>query len=360
MKISWIKYLFFLIIAVLMGIGAYFMYLNYEERQGATGSNREEIQTERAVNIGIYGYDTINSILSISRDVQYLSKLIYRSLLRVTPEFTIENDIVEEWAKVNERLYLVRLQEGISWHNGNPLTAYDVEFTIRGIQNLSGQSIYKANVSNISEVEVLEEYLLRIHLSEPVPFFEYKLTFPILCRETYDENTLESLEDLPVGAGIYRISELGKNGVILEFTGNEEGTGYPLIINVSIFETAVELYHALSRENIDVIHTLNIDYQDIIGSIGFRNNISTGRRFTYLGINNNHPILSNREVRQAINYGVNSYSIVERVFRNKYIPSTFPLSSETFWYNPQSIIRGSIHEAREILSRNDVEERIRV
>ena len=113
MKTNWIKYIFFTLIIVLIGIGVYFLYENQEERQSAVRAMRNESNIITKINIGISGYDTINPILSKSRDVQYLSKLIYRSLLRVTPDFRIENDIAAEWSRVNSTTYLIRLQENI-------------------------------------------------------------------------------------------------------------------------------------------------------------------------------------------------------------------------------------------------------
>lgn len=216
MRINWIKHVFFTVIIVLIGIAIYYLYGDQDERTEVLAATRREENIVSEFSIGISGYDTINPILSSSRDIQYISKLIYRSLLRVTPEFRIENDLVLEWSRLNNQAYLIRIQEGIHWHDGTLLTGHDVKFTIDGIKNLQVNSIYRENVQYISRVEVIDDYLIRIDLDREVPFFEYMLTFPILSREAYNEYTLESKEELPVGTGEYRIAEMNESVIVLE------------------------------------------------------------------------------------------------------------------------------------------------
>ena len=296
----------------------------------------------------------INPILSQSRDVQYLSKLIFRSLLRVTPNFRVENDLVGEWSRINSTTYLIRLQDNILCHNGNPFTAHDVKFTIDGIKNLEADSIYKENVQHISNVEVIDDHIIRIYLAREVPFFEYMLTFPILSRETYDPYTLESLEDLPIGAGPFKIAEILDEGIRLERNAEEEA-----VINIKIYQEHIDLYNNLSRENIDLISTINIEFENYIGTIGFRKYIAPGREFDFLAINTNHRILSNQDLRRAINYAIDRNSVVYNAYKNKYVISTFPLAYGSYLYNSNNIDNlHNVTKAREILITNGWENRL--
>ena len=53
---------------------------------------------------------------------------------------------------------------------------------------------------------------------------------------------------------------------------------------------------------IDIINTTNINYEANMPVAGFNTYKVEGREFDYLGMNNKHRILSNPDVRRAINY----------------------------------------------------------
>ena len=50
-----------------------------------------EFNIIKELNIGIAEYDNINPILSNNRDIQYIDKLIFQSLMDITYDFKIEN-----------------------------------------------------------------------------------------------------------------------------------------------------------------------------------------------------------------------------------------------------------------------------
>ena len=333
MKINFPKYIFFGIVIIIVGLAIYLIYNEQKEGRVKIEEAKSMLVIEPQINIGIAEYDTINPILSKSKDVQYISNLIYDSLIKVTKDFKAENNILEEWSKINETTYLLRLKGDILWHNGISLSAEDIRFTIDGIKNLAVDSIYKKNVENIVNVEVIDNYTIKIYLNKEIPFFEYMLTFPILSREEYNEK-LESINNIPVGTGEYKIKEIKSEEIILE-KRNEEIKSKIEIINIKIYNSPIDLYNNLSRENVDIINTSNIEYEKYVGEIGFNKSKSTERTYGYLAINNNNKILSNKEVRQAINYAIDKKYIVYNEYQNEYFVSDFPLDYGSYLYNSE-------------------------
>ena len=127
----------------------------------------------------------------------------------------------------------------------------------------------------------------------------------------------------------------------------------PTRIEIKIYEEAAELYNNLSRENIDFINTTNIYYENYIGLIGFNSRRAPGREFDYLAINTSHRLLSNQELRRALNYAIDKESLVHNVFKNNYIVSSFPLAYGSYLYNSEDIENDhNINKARRILEDN--------
>jgi len=213
------KYVFTAVVIVLIGLAVYMLYKNNTNKKINVNNPTTEIITSPEINIGITGFDTINPILSKSKDVQYLSKLIYRSLVKITPDFQVQNDLAEEWPKLNDTSYLIKLKDNITWNDGSKFTAKDVEFTINGIKNFTGDSIYKDNVKDIASVQIIDDYTLKINLDNPVPFFEYMLSFPILSADGYDGQTLKSKSDMPISTGEYAVSSINDDSIVLKTVG---------------------------------------------------------------------------------------------------------------------------------------------
>lgn len=51
------------------------------------------------MNLGICNFDTINPLLTQNKDVQYVDKLVFNSLVNVNKNFEIENDLAQEISK---------------------------------------------------------------------------------------------------------------------------------------------------------------------------------------------------------------------------------------------------------------------
>ena len=80
----------------------------------------------------------INPIYSGISDIdQDLVELIFSGLLKYDENAKIVPDLAESYEiKDNGKIYEVYLKKNLFWSDGKPLTADDVIFTIKTIQNL--------------------------------------------------------------------------------------------------------------------------------------------------------------------------------------------------------------------------------
>ena len=54
---------------------------------------------------------------------------IYDTLVKLSPEMTIEPSLATEWTQIDDTTLEFKLREDVQFHNGEPLTASDVKFT---------------------------------------------------------------------------------------------------------------------------------------------------------------------------------------------------------------------------------------
>lgn len=324
MKEKNFRIIFFTIIIILTLFAIYLIIKNKDTMASDIKITRKENEISNEIIIGITDFDTINPIISKNQDVQYISKLIYEPLINIGQDFKLKQGLATEWSKLDEKTYLIRLNENKFWSNGKQLTAKDVEYSINYIKGQD--TIYKNNVKNIDKIEIINDYTIKIYLLEPEGKFEYMLCFPIICGE---QN---------IGTGNFYIDNVNEGEIVLKSKTNEKK------IVIKIYEDVAKLYNAFSQEEVDVITTNNINFEEYIGKIGYNKKIICNRNFDYLKFD-----IDDKEVVKSILYAINKNEIIYKVYNNLYCKAEFPLQYGSYLYNENIEYEYNINKAKQIL-----------
>lgn len=319
-KNIFISTIIFLIIAAI-----YIIYIKDDENKNSVLAKNKEIKTTKEITIGITEFDTINPILTKSLEMQHITKLIYEPLMNITQDFKVEPGIAEQCSKLNELTYILKIDENKKWQDGKTVSVEDVQFTMEIIS--SSDSIYKENIEKIDRIEKINETTFKIHLKEEVSFFEYLLCFPIVQKKTYNP-------EIPAGIGKYKIQSVNKNEIILQ--------GKETTLTVKIYKTITELYNNFTREEVDLIITLNTNYEEYIGNIGFEEKIITGREFYYISCENIESI----EEREKIYNNINKEKLVYDLYCNRYILADCPLEYGSYLNKEKTLQKEAEEESR--------------
>lgn len=339
LRINLFRYVFILFVIILIIISAYYLSKNESSVEGDNTNGEaatENIITE--LRTAIVSLDVMNPILSQNQNVQDISKLICEPLFTITENYKLEPCLATECAKVDEKTYLIKLRENVYWQDGTPFTINDVKFTIDQIKNGENESLYNYNLASLIELEIVDDLTLKIKLSEEVPFFEYNLTFPIISKAFYENEEFLNTDKnyYPLGTGMYKIVATEQNKIELAKNeswwniGNKNAKIEKIIIN--LYNSMGEVYNDFRLGNIDVITTNTLVVENYIGTIGFNKIDCRGREYDYLALNCKNDILKNSNVRNAINYAIDTQGIINTVFYGRYYETKFPLDYGNFAY----------------------------
>ena len=194
-----LKYVFIIIVIVFIGFGVYNMLKNDQNTQEKIIDQTSTVNTiQTDLRLAICNLDTINPILSNNRNVQEITKIIYEPLITLNENYKIEYRLAKEIAKTDDVNYIIKLRDNVVWEDGTPLTSYDIKFTIDTIK-FGGSPIYSNNLSKVQGLEIIDNNTLKINLSSPVDFFEYNLTFPIMCASYYNDEDFRNSSKIPIG-----------------------------------------------------------------------------------------------------------------------------------------------------------------
>ena len=356
MKSNFFKYIFILFVISIIIFTIYIFYFKEDEIQNEIVENTiEDVAEIKDLRLGISNFDTINPLLSNNKEVLNIDKLIFEPLLTINENYKIEYCLATECSKTSNTSYVIKIDNNRKWHDGSPLIAKDIQFTIDRLKE--GKSIYSYNVEKVSSVEILDADKVKINLSEEVPFFEYNLTFPILPNNYYLGQDFYTSTKVPIGTGMFKISSIDNAGITLvknEKWWNKKNVNSKIEeIQIKLYTEIGEIYNSFKLGNIDIFTTSNLNLEQYIGTIGYSKTEFKGREFDYLAFNCEDNVLKNIEVRKAISQAIDKSNIVSSIYNNQYYISDFPLDYGNYVYNKENVSSGyNIEQAKNTLTNN--------
>lgn len=164
------------------------------------------------INEGIVGsFTNANPIYATSSVDLAVSRLLFSSLYTYNDDNQLVGNLAEgPWKSDAEGIvYTVKLRPNITWHDGKPLTADDVAFTYKVIQNPDANSPLNASWRDI-KVSALDKRTVQFILPNPLGSFPYSLTNGIIPQHVLKNVPMTGMRSMafntsnPVGSGPYR------------------------------------------------------------------------------------------------------------------------------------------------------------
>ena len=186
-------------------------------------------------NVDFY-YNSLRTGLVVSHHVW--DTLIYRD-----PEtFQLKPLLATSWRYVDDTTLEFELRPGVKFHDGSPLTADDVVYTITSIKS-DKQVAVPSNFAFIDSAEKVDDLHVRIKLKQVFPAaLEYlSMVIPIYPKAYRERVGPDGFSKAPVGTGPYRITNI--NGTTqIDLVRNDDyfdgPKGHPAIKTLIIKEVA--------------------------------------------------------------------------------------------------------------------------
>lgn len=151
--------------------------------------------------------------------VKQMLSLVNEPLAAKREDGTLTGVLAATWELSDDgRKVAVRLREGVSWHDGKPLTADDVSFTYAQLTAERGRSQYsgvkRKRLAHLRKVEKKDPYRVVFRLNQSVRDVEDLLSIPIVPRHAY-ETSLETGH--LIGTGPFKMEKrLTRDQIVLK------------------------------------------------------------------------------------------------------------------------------------------------
>lgn len=332
-----------------------------EENNGDNGNDSSD---DKKTLVFARGADSVQLDPSKVTDGEsiYVTNQVYDTLVRYKEENTeVVPALAETWDTSDDGTeWTFKLREGVKFHDGTDFTAEDVVYNFER-WTTSADFIYYGYMFGASEdnmkgiidsVEAVSDYEVKFTLSEPNAPFLYTLAMPPFGIASKDavEAAGDEYGDEPVGTGPFKFVSWAKDDkIVLE--KNPDYFGEVAKIDEVIFRVIPDngaRYMELQAGSIDLMTGLNP--QDIAG-VEDNEDLQIIRRpsmnVAYMALNTDKEELSDKRVRQAINYAVNKEEImtlfegIGKAAKNPMPPSLWGYNDdiEDYSYDPEEAKR---------------------
>jgi peptide/nickel transport system substrate-binding protein len=275
-----------------------------------------------------------------------IGNLIYSNLVRVDKNLLPEGELAEGWEISKDELTITfHLRKGVKWHDGEEVTAQDVDFTYRYMIDPKTPTAYAEDFRQVRFAEVVDRYTYRVTYTEPYAPALLSWGIWILPRHLL-EAPWKAGEDLrttqqnrhPVGSGPFLFKEW-KTGekIVLEANPHYfEGRPYFNRVVYRIIPDQSTIFLELKAKNIDMSGLTPIQYRRQADYPAFRKAFNKyqylANGYAYLGFNLLDPRFQDKRVRQAIAHAINKQEIIEGVLLGLGRPAVGPYKPGTWWY----------------------------
>jgi peptide/nickel transport system substrate-binding protein len=289
-----------------------------------------------------------------------INRLLYSRLISFDARGLPQPDLAEAWGVSKDgTVYHVSLQTGARWHDGQPLTADDVAFTIDLFKQ--GGSLIPADIQAFwkdVDVQALDALNLEFKLPEAyAPFLDY-LSFNILPKHIFANQSPDDIANdtknlTPVGSGPYKFDQLivedGKiAGVALSaFDGYYGQKPFIQQFIFRYYPDSASAYLAYQDGTVQGISQVPADILPmVLADPGLSVYSARLPELSIILFNHNDPqatFLKDPNVRRALMFGLNRQAIVDHVLNGQAVTADSPIfpgtwafyeGNESFQFDP--------------------------
>ena len=270
----------------------------------------------------------VNPLYASASDVDSdLTELVFSGLFRYDPVSGLVPDLASSFEiSEDQTTYTITIRDDAHWHDGEPIRASDVVFTIQSIQNPEYKSPLSVSFQGMSVAEMGEKQV-QFTLLEPFAPFLSSLTVGIIPSHLWEQiapirATLTDLNLTPIGSGPYKFSKYTKDKMgnigtyVLE--RNPDYYAQPASIEQLAFKFYIDAHAAVDALTNRNIEGLAFIPADLISEVEKVRGVEIMRpsipQITAIFFNQDkNDLLAEHDVRQALIQAINKEVIIEEV-----------------------------------------------
>ena len=284
---------------------------------------------------------SLASYQNTSAPIGQVSAKIYDGLLEYDFKFNPQPSLAKSWTvSPDGRTITFKLQEGVKFHDGKPLTSADVQFTFMNVLKKvhpRGPITFR----DLEAVDTPDPLTAVFRFAKPAPYAMVALSgyeSPILPKHLFETGDLMNhpLANKPVGTGPFKFVEWEKGQFIrLDRNPDYWRKGQPYLdrIVARFISDAGTRTAAMEKQEAQLAAFSAVPSVELtrLKGLPFIDVSTKGYEMispiVLIELNTTKKPFDNQKVRQAVSYAIDRKAIIDTVFFGYGKPATSPISS---------------------------------
>jgi peptide/nickel transport system substrate-binding protein len=273
------------------------------------------------------GFNPVTS--SAGYDIELMNYALFTPLVQYDENLEIRPYLAESWQIQEDTAIVFQLRQDVYWHDGEPVTAHDVEFTFNLAKTPEAASLLgSAFLGEVESARVIDDYTVVFRFTRPHAqalddFWWAPAPRHLLLDIAPAELRNAEFNRRPVGSGPFRFGAWRANEqlTIVRNADFPDGLGGPAAAERVVFRVIPEASTMLTEVLTGRIHMNMPLPPDQVGQV--RSTADTdllsypGRTVYYLGWNNARPPFDDVLVRRGLAHAINRKEIVDALLHGE-------------------------------------------
>ena len=273
-------------------------------------------------------------------NTEIITGQLYEGLLDRDKQGGIIAGLANEWERTDDGSVRFTLRDGVTFHNGDELTAEDVRFSIRRIvfNDVGIASPQTNDLGPVSEVTTGDgEVTVSFEGYNPIAFQLFATNGDVMQQSWVEEHDGSYINRNANGTGPFRLTEYDSGNEVRYGPNEEYWDGAPAVDELSMTassESSTRVNQLLAEETDIVTNVPPNEVSRVNGSDVATINSVPSARIIFLQMRYDVEPFSSQQFRQAMNHAVDVESIIENVLNGFGSLTAQPTLDGHVGYNP--------------------------
>lgn len=306
------------------------------DNTSSTETSKEETPKEGGTVTVAFNSEpgNLNPVIWATTSDTNVTHMVFDSLVIPDKELKMVGRLAESW-EVSEdgKTYTFHLKKDVKWHDGEPFTAKDVEFTFTSLADstydagaywrvdpIVGAAEYKeGKADKIEGIEVVDDHTIKFTTKEPFAPFISGLFIAVLPAHILQDTPPGEWEKhasnrSPIGTGPFKFVKW-ESGQYIELEANKEYfAGAPKLDKVIVrFGDANTMLASVLSQDVDIT-SVPVAETPSVATLDFASLVNQDALSVYyVGFNSKNDHFNDPKVRQALAHAVNKEAMVASI-----------------------------------------------
>ncbi|MFS4581791.1 ABC transporter substrate-binding protein [Phaeobacter sp. C3_T13_0] len=293
----------------------------------------------RDITIDLAGEpSSLDPHLQWNPDSYYVYRNIFDNLVTRDNDGKIVPQIATSWTQVSDTELELTIREGVTFHDGTPLTPADVAFSVMRITDPEFGSPQLGQFNQITGAKVMDESKVVLTTASPYPALMAQLVkLSIVPQKLVEKLGKDAFNAAPVGSGPYAFDTWNR-GVSVTLSRNDGYWGNAGPFENAIFRAvpdAATRVADLLAGTADLVVSIDADTgAQLQGNSDVTLLSAPTERVGYMGLNLDKPPFNDLEMRKAASLAIDRLGITEGLLQAGEVPMAQMASPAHFGYSP--------------------------